>query len=154
MESLDLALWLHTVARLRDRHLASTGADLESQLRHAYHLMQLAPRHLARLQTDLAEDLFEDLLGQEQFARAAAALAGPLAALHADNSNLLDVALTFCARAPSGRESQREAALVLFGVWLGVLLSVTERPVRRLPADPPPIPRAAQCEPQPTPIRR
>jgi hypothetical protein len=80
-EPLAPATWFLALERLAQRHTMAAGRDLEAMLRHAFHLLQLTPRHLTHLvQTNLDEAAFERLLEAEAFDSAAIGLLGSPAA--------------------------------------------------------------------------
>jgi hypothetical protein len=77
IEPLEPVLWFGAVRKLAQRAERMGDGELERLLRHAYHLLQLTPRHFrSAVATHVSESAFEALLDKELFEEAAHALAG------------------------------------------------------------------------------
>lgn len=78
IEPLSPVLWFQSFEVLRARLEQVWGLSPESHLRHAYHLLQLAPIPLRNLlQPEVTEAEYESLLAAERFDAASIALLGP-----------------------------------------------------------------------------
>lgn len=78
IEPLDARLWFEALERLARRLESEPVSALERQLRHAFHLRQLAPRPLRTLlRAPCGEDEYEAMLEAGNHAGAAEALVGP-----------------------------------------------------------------------------
>ena len=77
IQPLEPELWFQALGKLAVRAVDTPAAESESLLRHAFHLLQLAPgplKHMVR--TELSESEYEHLLECEAFESAAIRLIG------------------------------------------------------------------------------
>ena len=77
IEPLEPAMWFRAIARLEHRRVRSTEDELDRLLRHAFHLIQLAPCPLRSIiRSELSEERFEMLLESQAQESAAVGLVG------------------------------------------------------------------------------
>jgi hypothetical protein len=77
IEPLEPQSWFRALAKLAERTGRASSDEPEPLLRHAYHLLQLAPRPLGdTVRSDLTEAKYEQLLDCGAFEAAAVGLVG------------------------------------------------------------------------------
>lgn len=134
IEPLEPELWFAALEQLSRRQAKAERGTVETLLRHAFHLTQLAPGPLRIVvRCELDEDSFERLLDTEAFDSAAVALVGPPAgfALHCAVGNRHKV-YQATVRLPGQRKPpvtarSEDAACALLGAWTNSLLALKQR---------------------------
>jgi hypothetical protein len=134
IEPLDPQSWFRALGKMAERVGEASSDQHESLLRHAFHLLQLAPRPLRSLvRTDLTEAQYEQLLDCEAFESAAVGLVGhpmtyAIFRLKADlfeaQASLPGPARPILVRAPT-------LALALLAAWAQCLVALEAGSVPR-----------------------
>lgn len=142
IEPLAPELWFAALKHLSERQAAG-GANVESLLRHAFHLLQLAPLPLRGVvRCELNEEKFERLLECDAFDAAAVALVGPPAGFSlrcaiGTRKRVFEAAVHLPGQLhPSADTRSENAASALVGAWASSLLAIRQR----LPEAPAPRP--------------
>lgn len=142
VEPLAPELWFAALKHLSERQAAG-GANVESLLRHAFHLLQLTPlplRGIVRCEQD--EEAFERLLECDAYDAAAVALVGPPAGFSlrcamGTRKQVFEAAVHLPGQLhPSADAHSESAASALVGAWANCLLAIKQR----LPGAPAPRP--------------
>lgn len=129
IEPLKATLWIAAVGKLHQRADRAKNHELESLLRHAYHLVQLTPRHLRSVvRAQVGEGAFEDLLEKRHFEAAARALLGvpgTVSVSQADG-NLSEARVCLAAGLDAvAKAAKPESAILL--AWTKCLLALDNR---------------------------
>lgn len=134
IEPLEPDLWFAALAQLSRRRAAAAGGGVETLLRHAYHLVQLAPAPLRTVvRSDLDEVSFEALLECEAFDSAAMALVGPpagftLRCATGSRRRLFHASVQIDGQPKPLAEAPMESlACALLGAWINALLALRQR---------------------------
>ena len=131
IEPVDITLWLARLAKVAQGELGS----LERSLRHAFHLVQLAPIRLRRMvRTDISEDRFEALLDAGSLDAAASCLVGLPLVLSIEAGRRAgelraDIRCADCSTIFSGTASCAAAAILT--AWCECLSSAPDPCVER-----------------------
>ena len=130
IEPLEPTLWFDAIRKLAYR-LDRTGVDeLESQLRHAYHLLQLTPRPLrSMIRSDLNETKFEQLLESRAFGIAAEALVGsPMAyTVSRLKEDLFEAQVSLPVQSVPTTVQSYDRVATLLSAWALCLVTLEER---------------------------
>ena len=132
IEPLEPGLWFGAVRKLARRIERRGDGELERLLRHAYHLLQLTPRHFRdAVPTRVSEGAFEALLDEGQFEAAAHALAGgPAVSLLRPAGNPCEArARANAAFDAAAQAADRGAAQLL--AWTRWVLALEGRSIRQ-----------------------
>lgn len=151
IEPLEPELWFAALAQLSRRLASAAGSGVENLLRHAYHLVQLAPAPLRTvLRCELDEASFEALLESGAVDSAAVALVGPPAGFSlrcttGSQRRIFQASVNIAGQSkPPADTSSESLACALLGAWVDALLALKQRssgdrpsrPVlRRLPGE-------------------
>lgn len=133
IEPLEPALWFVALKKLADRATLMGSKQLESLLRHGYHLLQLAPRQFRNVvKAKLPEAAFEKLLGELEFQLAAEALVGRPAdfSLLELSPILFEARVSLPNQAEASVAQASEPAAALLRAWTQCLISLEGRPIR------------------------
>lgn len=121
IEPLDARLWFEALERLAHRLESEPVSALERQLRHAFHLRQLAPRPLRTLlRATCGEDEYEATLERGDYAGAAEALVGPplTHSVHRFGNEKVEVAVFLPGNPIPVSFSSETFPSALLGAWL------------------------------------
>lgn len=129
VEPLDEMLWLAQIAKLQKAraHLQSDGID--TLLRRAFYLVQLAPLHLRQsLPIALDEATLENLLDSRAYLSAAVAMLPPPTAFtltRKHGSALFRASVMLHEDSSVAEDGHGEPAVALLGAWCGAVLSLS-----------------------------
>jgi hypothetical protein len=151
IEPLEPELWLAALARLAQRQIKAAESEVESLLRHSFHLLQLAPRPLkGMVRCELDEKAFESLLECGAFDSAAVALVAQpagfeLYCLPGSPEHVVEASVSLPGQSgPPGIASGAGIASALVGAWASCLASLMQQSAGDLPIRP--IPRKPRAE--------
>ena len=147
IEPLELTVWFVAVRKLARRSKRPCGNELESLLRHSYHLLQLAPRQFRNMiRSELPEAAFEKLLEEAEFETAARALVGPPAILSLSrlNADLFEARVCLAAELESPVTHAAEPVAALLRAWTQCLVALEGRTIRPQTENLHPAPRRAR----------
>lgn len=131
IEPLELGSWFDALQVLQKRQSHVDGSGQESVLRHAYHLMQLAPAPLVEIiRSDIDEACFEQLLAAGAYDAAAVALVGSpmgftISRAVADKPASAEVYLSVSVSSGSVEAESMSGALV--GAWCQAITSIRSK---------------------------
>jgi hypothetical protein len=143
IQPLEPARWFSAVRKLAQRCRQADANELESLLRHGYHLMQLAPVPFRQsLGVHTPESVFEALLENGELETAARALLGSSAFACCSRASANPVErIAPATELALVAEVGPEAALLLS--WSHRLLALRALAIKRPIKNPDPIPRSA-----------
>lgn len=144
IEPLDFMIWTAALEKLRARWVVAPLGDLEAQVRHASHLVRLAPFCLRdTIRLELSEDEFEAVLEDGRIAEAVDTLIGAEAdhTRTGHDGNAAESTVAFPGRTSTHSQRSTDPASASLGAWLDCLLELaamqqTQASRRRPPGEP------------------
>lgn len=136
IEPIDTELWFGALSVLQQRRMGAVVSDLERQLRHAYHLQQLAPRSLRELVCSTCDEkTYETYLESGAYDLAARALVGHQLSyvLRIHGEHAVEAIVRLPGDTAGSSIHATNAASALLGAWLCCLQKL--KSLARLTAD-------------------
>ena len=133
IEPLEAETWFRAFRALGVR-ASGTPNDLEAQLRHAYHLVQLVPHPLQEIiRVDCDEEKFEAFLTCEAFCSAALSLVSPPLgySITQFEDSQIRASITLPGRENGTVANGSTLGRALLKAWTQCLISLEDRTVRR-----------------------
>jgi hypothetical protein len=144
IEPLEPTLWFAAISKLDQRSRRAVSRELESLLRHGYHLLQLTPHELRNvLRPALSEAAFEQLLETGDFEAAAKGLLGADASftVFQTGTGLFEAQVRVTQGSEAHLAQAAEPASALLRAWINSVSEIDGRITAPRNENPRPAPR-------------